>query len=187
MRFSISFLALVISRGHAFVVVQKRNSPSSSSSTTLSLLTGVGGGVPVHPAGDRHLFDPAQEGKLGGTDNLDQRLAQGSNYLSPVAAVATSGTTTSTPTTIAAQHWLLENENDGPPSPFAKPTQPVTATVLGRGRLITDDAPGDIEHIVLQLPEGMHYVEGQSLSVIPPGTIPESGKPHKPRLYSIAR
>ena len=32
----------------------------------------------------------------------------------------------------------------------------------------------------------MHYVEGQSLSVIPPGTDPANGRPHKPRLYSIA-
>ena len=43
----------------------------------------------------------------------------------------------------------------------------------------------DIQHVLLQLPEGMHYVEGQSLSVIPPGTT-ENGKNHKPRLYSIA-
>ena len=32
---------------------------------------------------------------------------------------------------------------------------------------------------------GFHYVEGQSLSVIPPGLAP-NGKKHKPRLYSIA-
>lgn len=37
----------------------------------------------------------------------------------------------------------------------------------------------------MQLPEGMHYVEGQSISVIPPG-LTEKGKPNKPRLYSIA-
>ena len=53
-------------------------------------------------------------------------------------------------------------------------------------RIITPDAPGDIQHIILRLPEGMHYVEGQSLSVIPPGTDPANGRPHKPRLYSIA-
>lgn len=32
----------------------------------------------------------------------------------------------------------------------------------------------------------MNYIEGQSLSVIPPGTNPATGKKHKPRLYSIA-
>ena len=51
--------------------------------------------------------------------------------------------------------------------------------------LITHDAPGDIQHILLQLPKGMHYIEGQSISVIPPG-VAENGKKHKPRLYSIA-
>ena len=52
--------------------------------------------------------------------------------------------------------------------------------------LIADDAPGDIQHVLMQLPKGMHYIEGQSLSVIPPGINPENGKKHKPRLYSIA-
>jgi ferredoxin--NADP+ reductase len=37
----------------------------------------------------------------------------------------------------------------------------VVATVLGRAKLITDDAPGDIEHIVMKLPTGFHYVEGK--------------------------
>jgi ferredoxin--NADP+ reductase len=84
---------------------------------------------------------------------------------------------------VDAQHWL---EDIGVPTNFAKPTAPVSATVLGRTRLITPDAPGDIQHILLQLPEGFHYVEGQSLSVIPDGIDAKTGKPHKPRLYSIA-
>merc|ERR1712166_419599 len=63
---------------------------------------------------------------------------------------------------------------------------PVKAIVLGRTSLIDEeDAPGDIQHIVLRLPEGFHYVEGQSLSVIPPG-LTTKGKKQKPRLYSIA-
>ena len=191
----LSAVALFSTCSHAFVVV----TPSSSSPTLLFSATqqqqqqqapplpGVGGGVPVHPAGDRHLFDPALEGKLGGTDNLDQRLAAGSNYLSATAATTGTATTTTTTTTIPAQHWLLEDANNVPPAPFAKATKPVTATVLGRGKLIADEAPGDIQHIVLQLPNGMHYVEGQSLSVLPPGTDAKTGKPYKPRLYSIAR
>lgn len=88
----------------------------------------------------------------------------------------------------AAQCWLEDldaNPNRVPPA-FATAKQPVAATVLGRTRIIAPDAPGDIQHIVLQLPEGFHYVEGQSLSVIPPGVDPKNGKPYKPRLYSIA-
>jgi ferredoxin--NADP+ reductase len=83
-----------------------------------------------------------------------------------------------------AQHWL-EDLGGGVPVNFAKPTAPVEATVLGRIRLIGDDAPGDIQHVVMRLPTGFRYVEGQSLSVIPPG-LDSKGKPHKPRLYSIA-
>jgi ferredoxin--NADP+ reductase len=88
----------------------------------------------------------------------------------------------------AAQCWL-EDLDDTPnrvPAAFATAKKPVEATVLGRTRLIESDAPGDIQHVVLRLPEGFHYVEGQSLSVIPPGVDPKNGKPHKPRLYSIA-
>ena len=72
-----------------------------------------------------------------------------------------------------------------PPVNFAKPQKPVTATVIAQAKIIGDDAPGDIRHIVMRLPHGFHYVEGQSLSVIPPGNDAKNKK-HKPRLYSIA-
>jgi len=88
----------------------------------------------------------------------------------------------------AAQCWLEDlddNPNRVPPA-FCTAKKPVEATVLGRTKLIDEEAPGDIQHVVLKLPDGFHYVEGQSLSVIPPGKDPKNGKPHKPRLYSIA-
>lgn len=66
-----------------------------------------------------------------------------------------------------------------------KNKKPGLATVLGVGKLITNEAPGDIRHVVLSIPEGFHYTEGQSLSVIPPG-VDAKGKKHQPRLYSIA-
>lgn len=154
----------------------------------------VGAGIPLYPAGSVDetterfkLFDPAQEGKLGGTDSLDQRLQQGYSYLAPTADSTTTSTTTQEQVE-DAQHWLEDLEQPVP-KPFAKASASVTATVLGRGRLIGDDAPGDIQHVVLQLPEHMHYIEGQSLSVIPPHTdhvTADNKKPHKPRLYSIA-
>lgn len=88
----------------------------------------------------------------------------------------------------AAQCWLEDiddNPNRVPPA-FCTAKNPAEATVLGRTRLIDADAPGDIQHIVLKLPDGFRYVEGQSLSVIPPGVDTKTGKPNKPRLYSIA-
>lgn len=88
----------------------------------------------------------------------------------------------------AAQCWLedIDNNPNRVPPAFATAKKPVEAMVLGRTKLIDSDAPGDIQHVVLRLPEGFHYVEGQSLSVIPPGIDPKNGKPYKPRLYSIA-
>jgi ferredoxin--NADP+ reductase len=149
----------------------------------------AGGGVPVIPSGNRLLFDPSVEGMLGGDDSLDQRLQTGASfvYLPATTASVVAPTTVSTPPPDVivhqAQAWL---EHLDVPSAFAKATAPVQATVLGRTKLIADDAPGDIEHILMALPQGFHYVEGQSLSVIPPGIDAKTGKKHKPRLYSIA-
>ena len=66
-----------------------------------------------------------------------------------------------------AQHFLEHLDSNGElPLNFAKPQAPVTATVLGRTKLISDDAPGDIEHVIMKLPAGFHYVEGEKLSRI---------------------
>jgi ferredoxin--NADP+ reductase len=182
-----ALLLLLSSRALAFAPCRLRNclykAPSGNSRlvlhSTATRIKKAGGGVPIQPAGGRSLFDPAIEGKLGGTDNLNQRLMKGPNYFEPSAHFDNNAVTVKIED---AQHWL---EDIGIPSNFAKPTQPVTATILGRARLIDESAPGDIQHVVMKLPEGFHYVEGQSLSVIPPG-VDEKGKTHKPRLYSIA-
>lgn len=144
----------------------------------------------MQPAGNHNLFDPNEQGKLSGTHNCDDRVAQGVSYQQQQPAAAAAATAYLAPVSEMpdnavlqqAQHWL---EDIGVPAAFAKATAPVQATVLGRTKLIEDSAPGDIEHVILKLPDGMHYVEGQSLSVIPPG-LNEKGKPQKPRLYSIA-
>lgn len=87
-------------------------------------------------------------------------------------------------TLTSMEQW---NNNNVPPM-FAKPTAPIEATVLGITDIITPDAPGDIMHIALKFPDGMDcpYIEGQSISVIPPGEDPKTGRAFKPRLYSIA-
>ena len=144
----------------------------------------AGGGVPVIDAGGRELFDPSIQGLLGETPSLDRRLSSGSAFLpnEPVAEQEPPpGVVTND-----AQAWLEDIGDPVVPSAFAKASQPVIAELLGRTSLISPDAPGDIQHILMRLPDGFHYVEGQSLSVIPPGIDTKSGKPHKPRLYSIA-
>ena len=69
-----------------------------------------------------------------------------------------------------------------------KPKNPFIGTVTGNYSLLTDGAIGRVNHISFDLSGGdplLHYVEGQSIGIIPDGTD-ANGKPHKLRLYSIA-
>lgn len=145
------------------------SSSSSFFSSTPERVKLAGGGIPIIPSGDCQLFDPAKEGKLAGTDDLATRLRQGAAYRrldDPASASFLRNAPPPAGTVIQdAQHWL---EDIGIPLNTYKPTQPGTATVLGRVRLITPDAPGDIQHIVLRLPPDFRYVEGQSISITPP-------------------
>mmetsp|Transcript_31835 Transcript_31835/g.68750 ORF Transcript_31835/g.68750 Transcript_31835/m.68750 type:complete len:402 (+) Transcript_31835:69-1274(+) len=147
----------------------------------------AGAGVPIHSSGDLSLFDPNENGLRQGTNDLKERITSGKSYTilppQPIVDAPPAGTIVE-----EAQHFLehLDSFDGELPLNFAKPPAPATATVLGRAKLIADDAPGDIEHVIMKLPEGFHYVEGQSLSVIPPGIDAKNGRKHKPRLYSIA-
>jgi len=182
----------------------------------LSRVQKAGGGVPQVPSGDRHSFwDPASEGMRGmdGDLSLEERLAFGTDFhmdgdydlgddasYNAFSSTASSTAADSSSSFLkyddnpvpemlhAAQCWLedLDDNSNRVPPAFCTAKKPTEATVLGRTRLIDSDAPGDIQHIVMKLPDGFHYVEGQSLSVIPPGVDAKNGKPHKPRLYSIA-
>ena len=146
----------------------------------------AGSGIPTVASGGLLVFDPDAQGKLQGTHDLQSRILGGAAF--KLAPPQISLDVPPLDATVEdAQHFLEHLDADGNlPLNFAKPQAPAKATVLGRAKLITDDAPGDIEHVVLKLPEGFHYVEGQSLSVIPPGVDPKNGRKNKPRLYSIA-
>lgn len=136
----------------AFVGVQKTTTTTTThhhaSSTRLFYeLKQAGGGIPAIPSGNLLLFDPNVEGMTG---DLDARLNGGvdfavvkkpesSTYLHHDEKSPASTTTTAGVETIPAQAFL---EDIGVPTNFAKPTAPATATVLGRMKLIDDDAPG---------------------------------------------
>jgi ferredoxin--NADP+ reductase len=69
-----------------------------------------------------------------------------------------------------------------------KPKAPFVGTVLDNYSLVGEGAIGRVNHITFDLAGGdpqLHYVEGQSIGIIPEGTD-ANGKPHKLRLYSIA-
>lgn len=64
--------------------------------------------------------------------------------------------------------------------------KPITATVQGNYRLTADGTSSDVRHIVLDFGSiPFPVLEGQSIAIIPPGTLP-NGKPHHARQYSIA-
>jgi ferredoxin--NADP+ reductase len=69
-----------------------------------------------------------------------------------------------------------------------KPKAPFVGTVLENYSLVGEGAIGRVNHITFDLAGGepqLHYIEGQSIGIIPEGTD-ANGKPHKLRLYSIA-
>jgi ferredoxin--NADP+ reductase len=69
-----------------------------------------------------------------------------------------------------------------------KPKDPFVGTVTDNYSLLAEGAIGRVNHITFDLSGGdpqLHYVEGQSIGIIPDGTD-ANGKPSKLRLYSIA-
>ena len=163
------FTSLLLIQATAFVVTKQQHKVVTPLFLSLEeRVKSAGAGIAIVPAGGNSVFDPGQEGKLGGTNDLSLRLQRGVGYQAVTPTIDSADSAT-----VEAQHWL---EDIGVPTNFAKPTAPVEATVLGRMSLITDDAPGDIQHVLLKLPEGFHYVEGQSLSVIPPGLTDQIGR-----------
>jgi benzoyl-CoA 2,3-dioxygenase component A len=64
--------------------------------------------------------------------------------------------------------------------------RPAVATVSGNFRLTGDGASSDIRHLVLDFGATVFPVlEGQTIGIVPPGTDAQ-GRPHYPRLYSVA-
>ena len=122
----------------------------------------AGGGVSIKSPGDFSIFDPNEVALLQGTKNISDRISKGAAYTASAPPQNIVDTPPAGIDVSNAEHFLEHLDGNGElPLNFAKPQSPVVATVLGRAKLITDDAPGDIEHIVMKLPVGFHYVEGK--------------------------
>jgi ferredoxin--NADP+ reductase len=66
-----------------------------------------------------------------------------------------------------------------------RPNAPFVGKCISNEPLVGEGGIGRVQHITFDLSEGnLHYVEGQSIGIIPEGTD-KNGKPHKLRLYSI--
>lgn len=67
-----------------------------------------------------------------------------------------------------------------------RPNSPFMGKVISNEPLVREDGIGIVQHIKFDLTgSNLHYVEGQSIGIIPPG-VDKKGKPEKLRLYSIA-
>ncbi len=67
-----------------------------------------------------------------------------------------------------------------------RPKNPYVGKCLENYELVAEGGVGTVRHLTFDLSGGdLHYLEGQSIGIIPPGTD-EKGKSHKLRLYSIA-
>ena len=132
--------------------------PFSRLQTLIQAIAQEGGRIlAVHPVGDApHAAEPAAPAAI-----------------QPEAKAA--------PTPKAVSHADV-------PVNLYKPKDPFIGTVTENYSLLAEGAIGRVNHITFDLSGGdpqLHYVEGQSIGIIPDGTD-ANGKPNKLRLYSIA-
>ncbi|MDJ0733409.1 MAG: phycobilisome linker polypeptide [Nostocaceae cyanobacterium] len=67
-----------------------------------------------------------------------------------------------------------------------RPKDPFIGKCISNEALVGEGGIGIVQHLKFDLSGGnLHYVEGQSIGIIPPG-VDKNGKPEKLRLYSIA-
>jgi hypothetical protein len=112
------------------------------------------------------LFNPAEEGKLQRTGHLEERIKTGARFdpftfksLLKPAYLTSFAPPPSTATVLTAQHFLEYLDHDGsnnliaPPTNTYKNSAPATATILASAPIIGGNAPGDIRHVIMRLPE----------------------------------
>ena len=122
--------------------------------------------------------------KLGGRIVSVNAASEGS---APAAADATGAPPAAASTQAAPSKPAAVSHADVPVNLY-KPKDPFIGTVTENYSLLAEGAIGRVNHITFDLAGGnpqLHYVEGQSIGIIPDGTD-ANGKPHKLRLYSIA-
>lgn len=90
------------------------------------------------------------------------------------------------PTMTQATEKASKKETVDVPVNLYRPNSPFIGKCISNDELVREGGVGTVRHIKFDLSGGnLHYVEGQSIGIIPEGTD-DKGKPHKLRLYSIA-
>lgn len=84
-----------------------------------------------------------------------------------------------------AMHDVFRQEREIPLNLF-RHNAPLLVEVVENRRLTPEGSPNDVRHVVVRYPPGSYwFLEGQSAGFAPPG-LNQRGRPHVPRLYSIA-
>jgi ferredoxin--NADP+ reductase len=118
---------------------------------------------------------------------LMQSIAQKGGRISAVLADDGASPTPAPKANAAPSKPAAVSHADVPVNLY-KPKAPFVGTVTDNYSLLAEGAIGRVNHITFDLSGGdpqLHYVEGQSIGIIPDGTD-ANGKPNKLRLYSIA-
>jgi ferredoxin--NADP+ reductase len=124
---------------------------------------------------------------FGQLQGLMQSIAQKGGRISAVLADDGASPAPAPKTNAAPSKPAAVSHADVPVNLY-KPKDPFVGTVTDNYSLLAEGAIGRVNHITFDLSGGdpqLHYVEGQSIGIIPDGTD-ANGKPNKLRLYSIA-
>ena len=124
---------------------------------------------------------------FGQLQGLMQSIAQKGGRISAVLADDGASPTPAPKANAAPSKPAAVSHADVPVNLY-KPKDPFVGTVTDNYSLLAEGAIGRVNHITFDLSGGdpqLHYVEGQSIGIIPDGTD-ANGKPNKLRLYSIA-
>ena len=120
---------------------------------------------------------PAQQELGSGADSPDPAVEALDDAVAALIAEAHEGAKGRTRAPVSASKPVINVNTSG---------NPLEATVQGNYRLTSEHTDSDVRHLILDLGSAVFPVlEGQSIGIIPPGTNAK-GKPHLPRLYSVA-
>ncbi|MBL1211484.1 ferredoxin--NADP reductase [Geminocystis sp. GBBB08] len=121
--------------------------------------------------------------RLGG--KIIKITPTGINTVIPAQSLSSSSNSTTNPQAMT-QAQSKPQEHKKVPVNLYRPNNPFVGKCLENYELVAEGGSGTVRHLTFDLSEGdLHYLEGQSIGIIPPGTD-EKGKPQKLRLYSIA-
>lgn len=149
---------------------------------------GAGSSVPVRSSGTSFMTVPfsrmsqlmKQIADMGG--KILNIRPIGNSVAMPVAQASIQDT----PAPESAPKAKAQKKKDDVPVNIYRPKSPYVGQCLSNEALVREGGEGIVQHIKFDLSDGdLHYVEGQSIGIIPDGTD-KNGKPHKLRLYSIA-